>query len=231
MFRMVKRLAPRAFSVALAASLCAALVACSHEPSEHAPAAVEPASEDAVLAFGESTRTTTTDPATGAQVEWEVAVEAPQRISGTEAANNIRSPEPQRYTAFYCYPVTLTPVRVDATPEHATVPVPELKLVIAQASVVRDADGAPVTSTRRANSVPAAPGSAHQPSGDAKVALRSAAEAYCDIGSGAPTGFTPDLEEGRAYTTVLASWERRVDPGETATGVALDGSNVRWEDR
>ena len=229
MFRMVKRHASRALSAALVTSLCAALVACSHEPSEQAPAAAEPVSEERVLAFGESTHTTTTDPATGAQVEWEIAVAAPQRISGTEAANNIRSPEPQRYSAFYCYPVTLTPVRVDVTPEHATVPVPELKLVTAQESVVRDADGAPVTTTRRANSVPAAPGSAHQPSGDAKVAPRSAAEAYCNIGSGAPSGYTPDLEEGRAYTTVLASWERRVDPGEPATGVALE--NVRWENR
>lgn len=220
MFRMVNRLASRALHVALAASLCVSLSACSGEPSERTAASPEPLADDTVLGFGERTRTTTTDPATGAEVEWEIAVEAPQRITGTEAANNIRSPEPQRFTAFYCYPVSLTPVRVDAGASHPTVPLPELTLIVAQESAA---------TTRRANSVPAEPGTAHQPQESAKVAPRSAAEAYCNIGSGAPTGYTPDLEEGRAYTTVLASWERRVDPGEPATGVALASGNVRWE--
>lgn len=235
MFRMVKYHAPRTRRAVLAFSLCTALAGCAGagEAPTHTPLidATPTHAETTVLNFGEPTRLTTADPATGTQVTWEVTVEKPQRISGTDAANNIRSPQPQRYTAFHCYPVTLTPVSVGTHPSRPTVPLPELTLISVEDSIVPGEDGSPATTTGRANSVPAEPGSGHgevSRSGDAAVAPRSAAEAYCDIGSGAPTGYTPDLEEGRAYTTVLASWERRVDPGVPANSVQLEAANVRW---
>lgn len=233
MFRMVSRL-----PVLLALPLAAALAACSPQPASTDAADMPdfaPTRDNAVLSFGDTARVATEDPATGTQVQWEITVERPRRITGTQAANNLRSPDPQRFAAFTCFPVTLTPVAIGSNPTGPTVPVPELSLI--------DATPAPST-TLTANSVPSRPGSgtglgdgsgAGSGSGSRAgagavpgAASPSAAEAYCDMGSGAPSGYTAELEEGRAYTTALASWERRVDPGVPATGVRLDATGVRW---
>ena len=98
MFRMVSRL-----PVLLALPVVAALAACSPQPAGTDAADMPdfaPTRDNAVLGFGDTARVATEDPATGTQVQWEITVERPRRITGTQAANNLRSPDPQRFAAF-----------------------------------------------------------------------------------------------------------------------------------
>ncbi|MGV0375962.1 hypothetical protein ACUY2P_10380 [Corynebacterium hadale] len=226
--------------VLLALPVVAALAACSPQPAGTDAADMPdfaPTRDNAVLRFGDTARVATEDPATGTQVQWEVTVERPRRITGTQAANNLRSPDPQRFAAFTCFPVTLTPVAIGSNPTGPTVPVPlpgrdgtELAVRVVEGAGVASISESSGTGLGDGSGAGSRAGSGSRAGAGAVpgAASPSAAEAYCDMGSGAPSGYTADLEEGRAYTTALASWERRVDPGVPATGVRLDATGVRW---